>query len=264
METLRYGYAIVSLSDRRLIESVVEGMKAYFSKQEEEKQKQKKQGEIEWGYNALENKESFSVRNKALPEALKECIPYAESIHALAKEILQYVAKELGLESKTLLHLIEEKPLPNTGKSHSLLRLLHYYDAEPKEEQCGCGIHEDLGLLTLLPRANVPALEVFDFRKGEWIDIESQMGPTDVLVMVGESLSKISNGYYVPCPHRVRQPTEARYSAVYQVRVSQDASMDSTQYESPITGAFSTPFNLTGQSFLQQEINRRTSVNGSY
>ncbi len=48
-----------------------------------------------------------------------------------------------------------------------------------------CMVHQDSGVITLLPRATVPGLELLDSKKGGWMPIEKFTKPNDVLVFLG-------------------------------------------------------------------------------
>ena len=86
------------------------------------------------------------------------------------------------------------------------------------------GIHCDLGLLTVAPRASVPALQVQD-RHGDWIDIEKIMDPNQVIIFAGLHLSEITNGQIRALPHRVASEQEGgpyeRFSAPFFLRASE-------------------------------------------
>jgi len=63
------------------------------------------------------------------------------------------------------------------GSSQSLLRVLHYppieKDIEPGAIRAGA--HEDINLLTLLPAANEPGLQV-KTTDGDWLDVPCDFG----------------------------------------------------------------------------------------
>uniref|UniRef100_A0A7S2RRG0 Isopenicillin N synthase-like Fe(2+) 2OG dioxygenase domain-containing protein n=1 Tax=Mucochytrium quahogii TaxID=96639 RepID=A0A7S2RRG0_9STRA len=66
-----------------------------------------------------------------------------------------------------------------------------------------CGIHADLGLLTIAPRATVPGLHVFDSIKSRWENLDHQLDENQVCIFAGETLAKITNGAIRPTLHAV-------------------------------------------------------------
>ena len=92
--------------------------------------------------------------------------------------------------------------------------------------------------------------------------IESLLEEDKAIIMVDESLSKITNNYYVSATHRVIGTPEPRYSFVAQYRLKADTLIHSSDYETKITGPFSTLFTLSGEDIYRAEKARRqTSVN---
>jgi isopenicillin N synthase-like dioxygenase len=72
--------------------------------------------------------------------------------------------------------------------------------------------HEDINLITLLPAATQPGLEVQDL-KGNWHKIECD--PGTIVVNVGDMLQEASGGVFKSTTHRVVNPegeNVARYS----------------------------------------------------
>jgi isopenicillin N synthase-like dioxygenase len=93
----------------------------------------------------------------------------------------------------------------------AVLRVLHYPpltafpemgdDFAPVEESVRLGAHQDLNLLTILPAATMPGLDIMD-RQGEWHRVSG--GPGTVVVNSGDELQHLSRGYYRSTKHRVR------------------------------------------------------------
>jgi len=76
-----------------------------------------------------------------------------------------------------------------------------------------CMVHEDSGLITLLPRSTFPGLEILDYSKEQWIPIERYTKKNDVLVIIGLVMEKVTRGYFQATTHRVvREPGKIRYS----------------------------------------------------
>ena len=70
-----------------------------------------------------------------------------------------------------MLSSLIESPLQRSGQdASSLLRLLHYFSGS--ESTTACNMHQDLGLLTIVPKSNVGALEIYDlYAYQDWVNI---------------------------------------------------------------------------------------------
>jgi isopenicillin N synthase-like dioxygenase len=97
----------------------------------------------------------------------------------------------------------------------SLLRILRYPPLSGDEPagSLRAAAHEDINLLTVLPAATQPGLQVRD-REGEWHDVPCDLG--SVVVNSGDMLKLVSGGYFPSTTHRVLLPVgeEARRSRV--------------------------------------------------
>jgi isopenicillin N synthase-like dioxygenase len=101
------------------------------------------------------------------------------------------------------------------GSRRTLLRVLRYPPVTG-EEQPGslrAGAHEDIDLLTVLPAATHPGLQVLD-RQENWHDVPCDLG--SVVINGGDMLALASGGYYPSTTHRVLLPDgpEGRQSRV--------------------------------------------------
>ena len=85
-------------------------------------------------------------------------------------------------------------------------------DVDPSAIRAGA--HEDINLLTLLPAANEPGLQV-KAKNGEWLDVPCDFG--NLIINIGDMLQEASGGYFPSTTHRVINPeghdaTRARIS----------------------------------------------------
>jgi isopenicillin N synthase-like dioxygenase len=108
------------------------------------------------------------------------------------------------------------EPLTGTiaGSRETLLRILHYPPITGGEEPGAvrAAAHEDINLITLLPAATAPGLEVKDLQ-GAWHAVSCDPGM--IVVNSGDMLKEASRGYYPSTTHRVVNPDErgvSRYS----------------------------------------------------
>lgn len=261
---LKYSHDLLQGVAPSLLPEAKHHIQTYFSRPVDYKNQHVSKEHPELGYRNLGHKEVFMVREQKLPPELAICQTLGSELHQLSLRCLDAIAAEAQIDPATLRNLVDVEMLPVNGYSASLLRLLNYHGATDTKNIAG-DAHEDLGLLTLICYTGVPALEIYDFRHDQgWLDVETQQQPEDIIMMVGESLSFLSNGYYLPATHRVRAPVNPRLAILYQLRFKEDAILDSQQLETPVTGKFKNPFRITGKEFLEKEIARRQSVHGSY
>ena len=64
--------------------------------------------------------------------------------------------------------------------------------------------HGDINLLTILPAATEPGLQVLD-KDGGWVDVPCDFGL--LIVNIGDMLQEASGHYYPSTTHRVLNPT---------------------------------------------------------
>ena len=79
-----------------------------------------------------------------------------------------------------------------------------------------CPAHQDPGMVTVVADNGVSALEV-QGRDGEWHRLALQ--PNECVVLAGRALSTLTGGRIPACTHRVVQPSTARISMVFEVRL---------------------------------------------
>jgi isopenicillin N synthase-like dioxygenase len=115
------------------------------------------------------------------------------------------VAKNLSMPLKEMI-----VKSPNT-----LLRVLHYPPLQNQVEKGAirAAPHEDINLITLLPAATAPGLEVLDMQ-GRWHKVNCD--PGNIVVNVGDMLQMCTEYYYKSTTHRVINPelnyNHSRYS----------------------------------------------------
>jgi len=129
----------------------------------------------------------------------------------LAATLLDWIEKETPTEisknfSIPLSKMIEDSP-------QTLLRTIHYppLAGNEKEGEVRAGAHEDINLITLLPSATAPGLQVLDLQ-GNWHEVACD--PGTIVVNSGDMLKEASGEYYPSTTHRVVNPkgSEAKTS----------------------------------------------------
>lgn len=122
----------------------------------------------------------------------------------LARTLLQWVDDHSPAEVKAGYSM----PLPRMldGSDHTLLRVLHYPPLTGQEEPGAvrAAAHGDINLLTILPAATEPGLQVLG-KDGAWHDVPCDFGL--LIVNIGDMLEEASGHYYPSTVHRVLNPT---------------------------------------------------------
>ena len=123
---------------------------------------------------------------------------------ALAAELLRWVEAWSPPEVRERYSM----PLPQMieGCQETLLRVLHYPPLTGKEEPGAvrAAAHGDINLLTILPAATEPGLQVLD-KDGAWNDVPCDFGL--LIVNIGHMLQEASGHHYPSTVHRVLNPT---------------------------------------------------------
>ncbi len=140
--------------------------------------------------------------------------PWGQCPTELKQEIQQYYQEANQLATELLAWVEEYSPSAISEKysqslssmidgSHkTLLRVLHYPPLDDNEQlgAIRAGAHEDINLLTILPAANEPGLQVLD-KDGNWIDVPCDFG--NLIINIGDMLQEASDGYFPSTTHRV-------------------------------------------------------------
>lgn len=252
--SLQKGYMIIPFLKEEVVKDYIESIQKFFSQPEDYQSQFAVKGEIEIGYSSLPEKKCYVVRHQQVPEELKPFITYASTAHKLALEILSDIEKEMNLAPGTFSEMVSATALPHSEKSPSVLRLFTYHPSS--EEGFGALAHTDLGVLTIIPRSQVPALEVEVYDSNEnthtWINVEKQMNDSEAIVLVGQTLCEWTDGKYPAATHRVIKTMKERNSIVYQLRANPTATIK--HYGTT----------MTIEEWMIMHRQTRKSVNGSF
>ncbi|MFN2289385.1 MAG: 2OG-Fe(II) oxygenase family protein [Chromatocurvus sp.] len=171
------------------------------------------------GHAARDLKEFYHVfPDEMLPPALApETLDYLDHAFALGVEILDWLQAS---SPPWVLARLPDRLSTLLSKEVSLLRVLHYPPLAGGAEAGGAvraAAHEDINLLTLLPAAEQPGLQVLD-RQGNWLDVNGN--PGELIINAGDMLSEATGGYFPSTTHRVINPAAAtdnvsRYAIPY-------------------------------------------------
>lgn len=171
--------------------------------------------EVAKGFTKKDIKEYYHVYPWGrIPAALEdEITTYYKMASELAKELLDWVEKYSPADvsakyTEALSNMIKDTP-------NTLLRVLHYPPLSGEEEEGAvrAAAHEDINLLTILPAANAPGLQVQE-QDGNWMDVPANFG--NLIINIGDMLQEASGGYFPSTSHRVVNPTgdEAKKSRI--------------------------------------------------
>ena len=137
------------------------------------------------------------------PEALERDIAdhYTQALE-LASVLLRWV----GVYSPPEVSARFSEPLESmiAGSQQSMLRVLHYPPVVSDAAVTRAAPHEDINLLTILPAADGPGLEIRR-RDGTWLSVPNR--PDQVLINIGDMLAEVSGGYFPSTTHQVAVPS---------------------------------------------------------
>jgi isopenicillin N synthase-like dioxygenase len=140
-----------------------------------------------------------------IPESLKaDAMSYYAQANALAAELLGWVEQHTPPD----IARGYREPLSNMIKDsrQTLLRVLRYPPLTGNEPvgAVRAAAHGDINLLTILPAANEPGLQVMGTDQ-QWRDVPCDFGT--LAINIGDMLQEASRGYYPSTQHRVLNPT---------------------------------------------------------
>lgn len=165
-----------------------------------------KVSEVAKGHSVKDLKEYFHFYPWGqCPDSLREELQsYYDNTTSLAEQLLGWVEQH----SPANVQAGFSEPLSQmvSGSDQTLLRVLHYPPFTGQEEPGAirAAAHGDINLLTILPAASEPGLQVKS-KTGEWLDVPSEFG--HLIVNIGDMLQEASGGYFPSTIHRVINPS---------------------------------------------------------
>ncbi|WP_374436570.1 2OG-Fe(II) oxygenase family protein [Inhella sp.] len=158
------------------------------------------------GFTQKDIKEYFHIYpwGRIPPQLKDDALDYYARANALAEELLGWVERYTPPEiAKSY-----REPLSNMikGSDHTLLRVLRYPPLTGNEPPGAvrAAAHGDINLLTILPAANEPGLQIKG-TDGLWRDVPCDFGT--LAINIGDMLQEASQGYYPSTLHQVLNPT---------------------------------------------------------
>ena len=229
----------------KLISDTFAEWERFFARPEPEKRQHTFRAETQAGYFPFrtENAKDHSIKDlkefyhhyparKELPAGVTDSTPelYARLLQ-LGSELLGWIEEETperirGHFPMHLTQMIE-------GSDENVLRILHYPPLSGMEEEGAvrAAAHEDINLITLLPAATAPGLEVKDMQ-GRWHSVACDPGM--IVINSGDMLKETSRGHYPSTTHRVVNPIggearKSRYSMPLFVHPKPEARLTETR-----------------------------------
>ena len=229
VESLREtGFGVLSNHpiDKRLVEDIYTEWQAFFNSESKNDYMFKKEthdgffpasiSETAKGNTIKDIKEYYHVYPWGrIPDSLRaNILAYYDKANALAAELLEWIETYSPDDVKAKFSMPLPEMIANSQKT--LLRILHYPPMTGSEEMGAirAAAHEDINLITVLPAANEPGLQV-KAKDGTWLDVPSDFG--SIIINIGDMLQEASGGYFPSTSHRVINPegadkTKARIS----------------------------------------------------
>lgn len=239
------GFAIVKIPEFAPLLSEVYGeWQRFFAQDAETKLAHKYQPGSQVGYFPFLSENAKGSPVKDLKEFYHVLAPFHEVPKVGSDPLVSstLLAKELNILGLRLLELLdmnlpqevygpmsEDLAIMAQRSPSTLFRALHYPplkgDHEPGAVRAAA--HEDINLITLLPAATQPGLEVLD-ASGNWHKVACDPGM--IIVNAGDMLQEATGGYIRSTTHRVVNPTDgsehdSRYSLPLFVHPKPDARL---------------------------------------
>ena len=195
-----------------------------------ESAKGKKEGDLKEFWHFGQYVDSNSKYAKEYPENVT--VNELAKFNAVGKETYQMLEKTAKYVLRSLaLHLgLDETYFDNyIQNGNSILRPIHYppIKTEPKGAERAAA-HGDINLITLLMGAQGKGLQVQN-HEGDWIDAMAE--PDEIMINVGDMLSRHSNKKLKSTIHRVVNPPKemwgtSRYSIPFFMHPVSDMKLD--------------------------------------
>ena len=195
-----------------------------------ESAKGKKEGDLKefWHFGQYVDADSVYAKeypNNVTVEELKKFNEVGKQTYKMLEKTAKYVLRSLALH----LHLEETYFDHFIINGNSILRPIHYppIQTEPKGAERAAA-HGDINLITLLMGAQGKGLQVQN-HNGDWIDAIAE--PDEIMINVGDMLSRHSNNKLKSTIHRVTNPPKelwgtSRYSIPFFLHPISDMKLD--------------------------------------
>eukprot|EP00027_Filamoeba_sp_ATCC50430_P013999 CAMPEP_0168570670 /NCGR_PEP_ID=MMETSP0413-20121227/16870_1 /TAXON_ID=136452 /ORGANISM="Filamoeba nolandi, Strain NC-AS-23-1" /LENGTH=257 /DNA_ID=CAMNT_0008603359 /DNA_START=145 /DNA_END=918 /DNA_ORIENTATION=+ len=223
------------------------------------------------GYKHIPDiKESYMVRipadeNTQLPwppiEGFQQTTrEFYNTMNSIGAVILKCVALALKASPQALYDLMDPPTLPTGQYSSNTIRMFNYFN-KPNTD-LPAKDHNDLGLLTIIPKSTIPGLEVLSMCEDcvyGWVNPEMKQQATDLVILAGETLSAACGGNFMAGIHRVVHNEnyygQSRISLPFLMKPYNEATLKDITKDAP---------GMLVKEFMTKEMSRRESINNLY
>ncbi|GAB9471660.1 Wd domain-containing protein [Globisporangium polare] len=193
---------------------------------------------------------AYFAENKAFAMQMLDLMDLLDGI---ARDCMRAVCEILNIDEQWMLNelldditpaLTSEDQVtgprdPSNQYGPSVLRIYNYRNkavpgncnAPLHPDDHSCGVHADLGLVTVSPVATVPGLQMWNLERMSWSDVEQDAKAIHFSVFAGETLGFLSNGLIKAPLHRVpaicvNSEAERRMSMPYFLRAQPEKCLN--------------------------------------
>lgn len=204
---------------------------------------------MEFGYSGIltdTNKSFFAVKRSnplaMMPWPTDElrdgAIALFDVLEEEARLVLSVVSSCLKVDFVgKFLGMLDDDSLAINEVSTSFMHLFNYQPvATAACRKDVCVPHTDSGLVTIIPRATSPGLQVLDWSTGAWVSTETMPDSERNVctVLLGETMARLTCHFLQATVHRVVSSDSVRLSVPFQLRANVNASIDSIALGSPL------------------------------
>lgn len=156
------------------------------------------------GFNKKDLKEFYHL----YPDMYQQKVPGNQNTWDLYKHMAQLGQHLLyKIDVNAEVEFSKRLDLMADDSPQTLFRFLHYPPIGADEDGAvRAAAHEDINLITLLPAATYPGLQV-KAANGDWIFADMHVPKNAIIVNAGDMLQEASGGYFKSTTHRVVNPT---------------------------------------------------------
>ncbi|KAJ8559072.1 hypothetical protein ON010_g8377 [Phytophthora cinnamomi] len=168
-------------------------------------------------------------------ELANELLTLLELLDDMSRSCMKAVCEVLNIDERWVFEeLLDDRT--RASKTCERPRDTHYQygasgPAEVNPNDNSCGVHADLGLVTVSPLATVPGLQMWNLERMLWADVEESATPLQFSVFAGETLGLLTHGVISAPLHRVppicvETEAERRMSMPYFLRAKPEACLN--------------------------------------
>lgn len=159
----------------------------------------------------------FADNDEDATKFASDMLTLLQLLDDLARDCMRAICESLCLDESWIIDdLLDARTPPPSSEEQvsskdvsykygaSVLRIYNYRNkAGASSDDNSCGVHADLGLVTVSPVATVPGLQMWNLERMIWTDVEQDAESIHFSVFAGETLGLLTNGLISAPLHRV-------------------------------------------------------------